>query len=147
MSTIVGDIRQKLKEVVISETGYSELPFVRDIEKNDSRRFDKGYGVVSLGATETEGVTRTIAMDQTYELVLTRTVNRTLDESQMEDTIDDLHDKAIEIFKTALQTKLGLPGVLNVFEPSISAPEFLDEINGVALRFELIVKYSETLTL
>jgi hypothetical protein len=100
-----------------------------------------------LDASPTQGVNRTYNMDHRFELILGDTIARAENDSQHLTSLQTMYDAADEIFKDLVQTKIGLPTlVLNVFDPSLSEPELLDENKIVILRMQLTVKYRSSLT-
>jgi hypothetical protein len=149
MANIVEQIISGVKTVAADQLGatYQEIPFVFEVEKNNVRTARLGYGVRPLEANFTTSVNKTYALDHRFELVLSDTIARTDSNVQHLAAINTMYDKADEIFKDLVQTKVGLPTlVLNVFDPSLSEPELLDENKIVILRMQFTVKYRSSLT-
>lgn len=148
MSAIVNDIITELKSICSTVLGaeYQLVPFIFDVSKNDSRRSEKAFGVRSLSGTPSESVTKYYTVDQGFEIVLVDTIARTADDSQREDVIGVMYDKADEIFKEIVNTKINLAvNVLVVNGPELSEPEFYDENKLVVLRVGITAKYRNIL--
>lgn len=148
MSTHVASIVSGMKTLVAASLStWEELPFVQDISKNNKRTAANAYGVRALAASESEGaLLRTVTLDHTFEIILTENyVNRQSD-AEIEASLNNLYDKADEIFKVLVNSKVNLPElVLSVSSPSILDPEILETAKFVALRLQLKVKYRSTL--
>lgn len=150
MSTYVTQITNETKSIASSTLGveYKELRFVFDVAKNDIRSAEKAYGVRPLSAVTAESVTRFYTLDHEFELVLTDTIGRSDDDTQRQDAINIMYDKADEIFKAMIHTKINLASfVLNVTSPSMSEPEIINDNKFVILRMQYNVKYRSALTL
>jgi len=150
MSAIATQVLESIKTTVGTTLGatFKELPFVLSLEKNDQRRLAKGYGVHYLDAADTASIVRAYSLDHRFEVVLTDQFIRQTDESELFATKANLYEKAEACLQTLLYTKAGLSAlVLNVFNPTISQPELIQDGAGVALRFQLTVKYRTELTI
>lgn len=125
---------------------WKRLMDVYDVRKNVERVASKGYGMRPLeGVTPTEQVNRYYTLDQRFEVVLTDVITRGDTDTQMSTAIGTLYDKADEIFKAMIATKVGYPSaVLNCFSPYVSAPEILGE-GVVIVRLQFTVKYRSAL--
>jgi len=148
MSAIVANIVTESKTLIATllGAGYQELQYIYDVSKNNVRVAKLGYGVRPLGASSAETVNRSYTMDQGFEFVLTDTIARGADDSGITTSIWTMLDKADEIFKALIQTKINLPlVVLNIFDPSLSEPEILDEKGFVVVRMQVLVKYRSAL--
>lgn len=148
MATIVQDILTNVKSTASTVLGalYKELRFVYSIEKNDLRSTEKAYSCRPLSASPAETITRHYTLDHQFELVLTDTIGRADDDTQRFDALHVMYDKADEIFKELVNTKLGLPAtVLLVTSPSMSEPEFINDNKLVILRMQFTVKYRSAL--
>lgn len=130
------------------DSSFSELGFVHEIEKNDSRRLDKGYGLRFLDGPLTDTLTKAYTIDQGFEIILTRTNPRTLDDSDLISAEKLLYDAFNDdILPVLINKKAGSPGVvLLVSSPSFSEPELLNESKYVALRVQIIIRYRQNLT-
>lgn len=148
MSNYVQQIITNVKSEAATTLGssYQELQFVYDVEKNNYRGAYLGYGVRPLEANTADGVVGAYTLDHGFELILTSNVARTDSDAEREDVLEVLYNKADEIFKALVNSKLGLASfVLNVFDPSISEPEFYDDSKFVVLRMQFIIKYRSNL--
>lgn len=146
MSTIVGDILDAIKSTATTAVpSLISLRHILDIEKNSMRELGEGFGVRPLSATNAEGITRAYTMDQGFELILTKTTGRGIDESDTEIAYKKLYERGHIIFKAMLLTKIGLPSkVLAVFPPSMDEPD-IDQ-KRIVLRIQVVVKYRELIT-
>jgi hypothetical protein len=148
MATIVQNILNNVKSTAATVLGatYKELRYVYAIEKNDLRSSEKAYSCRPLSASPAESIVRHYTLDHQFELVLTDTVGRSDDDSQRFDILHTMYDKADEIFKELVNTKLSLSStVLNVASPSMSEPEFINDNKLVILRMQFTVKYRSEL--
>ena len=150
MSNYVEQIITQSKLLIANELGsdYQELQFIYDIEKNTLRGARLAYGIRPLNAFTAEGVTRVYTLDHEFEVILTDTFARGDNDSQREASLNTMYDKSDEIFKELVNKKINLANfVLNLFNPSISEPEFLDDNKFIILRFQFTVKYRSALNL
>ena len=149
MANVVSQIRSAIETQVKSVgslTDADKLRYVFDIEANDKRVLENGWHVLPLDAVNAAGVNKFYTLDQSFEIILTKTAPRQQDDDQALTAIDDLYSLADDLFKDMLDTQLGLSFVLVVFDPSISAPELVLEGSAVALRIQLTVKYRQSVT-
>lgn len=150
MATFVSQILTQIKAIIAAELGntYTELPRIYDLSKSDLRRARLGYGVRPLDATPAETVVRAYTLDHGFEIILTDTIARDDSDAQRETVLNTMYDKADEIFKDLVNQKINLATfVMNVSQPSLSEPEFIDENKLVILRMQFIVKYRSALNL
>ena len=148
MATLVPQILEQSRSIAATELGatYQRLAFIYDLSKLDIRRGRLAYGIRPLSAVPSSGIVRAFTLDHEFELILTDTIARGLDDSQRETAIDVMYDKADELMKLMINTKINLSNfVIHVFQPSISEPEFFDDNKVVALRTQYIVKYRSLL--
>lgn len=146
---IVSDIISALETLAATTFGatYQRLKFVYDVGKNDERGAKLGYGVRPLAAIPVEGLMKTYTVDHTFELVMTDTIARTLDDNERRTAVNTMYDKGDSFFKAVVNTKLNNPSVVWVTQsPSFSEPEFLDDHKFVILRMQFVVKYRSSLT-
>lgn len=150
MSNYVEQILTETKSLIAGELGsdYQLLRFIYDVEKNGLRGAFKAYGVRPLFASTAETVTRVYTLDHQFEVILTDTFARGDNDSQREAALNVMYDKSDEIFKELVNHKINLSNfVLNIFDPTISEPEFLDDNKFVVLRMQYFVKYRSALNL
>ena len=142
---IVADIRAAILAQMSTTLGadYQVLPFVFTEDRNDARRGKLAYNCRPLGASPSEGqVNRSFTEDQGFEMILSDTFAVDVTDVQKLASIDVMFDKADEIMKAIVSTKLGLSAVvLFVSSPSYSEPELLRGAKMVLLRIQFIVKY------
>jgi len=148
MSNLVGAIIAGMKSTISTTLGstYSELRYIYDMEKNDSRTSKLSFGVKPLAADPAESLLRSFTLDQGFEILLADTVPRTHDDVQREEALVVIYDKADDIFKAMVNTKIGIPGiVLNINGPSLSEPEIFESNTIILVRMGVIVKYRSQL--
>lgn len=144
MSKIVGDIYDSVKSIIVANipAAYQELKFVHDVEQNDTRVLEKGYGLRFLSGDPVESLTKSYHIDQNFEMVLTNTNPRQANDSQAITVEKDLYDAADDVLNKLILTQAGQPGtVLLVSSPSFSEPELLQENQFVVLRVQFIIRY------
>lgn len=150
MSTYVSQIITQTLSVISTELGstYQQLRYVYDLDKNDYRGRYLAYGVRPLDAVSAESIVRNYTLDQGFEVILTDTIARTDSDSQITTSLGTMYNKADEIFKALVNTKINLASfVLNVFDPSLNEPEYFDDQKYVVLRMQYKVKYRSQLDL
>lgn len=147
MST-VADILTQVKAVAATAAPtWHELPYVHNVGANNFRTAKLAYGVRPMDASPTSSVNRVYTMDHRFEMVLTDSIARAADDSQIETTLGVLYGVADTIFKAMVNTAINLPSVvLMVSQPSLSEPEMYEKEKFVALRMQFVVKYRSTLT-
>jgi len=118
------------------------------VEKNNLRDAKLAYGVRPLDAANAATLTRSYTLDHGFEVILTDTFARGDSDKQREDSLKVMYDKADEIFKNLVNHKINLASVvLDIQDPSLSEPEFLDDSKFVILRMQYVVKYRSNLNL
>lgn len=149
MSAHVQSIVAGMKTIIAAELGaeWQELPYSHDLSKNNKRVKKNGYGVRPLDAASAEGnILRSIFLDHKFEIILTDSVVTRNSDLEISNSLDSLYDKADELFKELVNSKVALPNlVISVSEPSIQAPEIIEAASLVALRLQLKVKYRSDL--
>ena len=132
----------KTQAIAVLPSTYKELRYIHSVENNDIRNATNGFAVRPLGASTAESVLKTYTLDHEFELILTNTDPRRLNDSQIEDALDDMYDQADDVFVKFVNSNLALPGiVLRVSDPTISEPELLNEEKLIVLRMQYTVKY------
>ncbi len=145
MIDLMRDIRDSVESEVATELGegFSKLSYLEDIEKNSFRTQNNRYGVRALTATESEGVTKSVRLTQSFEVVLTKgyfqsTIN---DSKQIEKSLDS-RENLLDIYKRLVNTKAGLPSVvLNVTNLTVNEPEYLEDEKVVVQRATMDITY------
>jgi hypothetical protein len=148
MAAIVSDIVTAIKASCATTLGasYQELPFVYSVTENNERTARLAYGVRPLGGESASGVNRVYTMDHRFEILLADTVARCQNDTQKSSAILTLFNKADEIFKVLVNTKISLPStVLNVTGPSFGEPELYADNKFVVLRMQVSVLYRSSL--
>lgn len=144
------DITNSIGAEIVAElgVGYSTLPFLEDVSKNNFRSNNNRYGVRALGASEVPGVTKNVHITQSFEVVLTKGYYESNlgDEKQTEAAYDN-RENVLDIYKRLVNTRAGIPGtVLNIQNLVVSEPEYLVEEKvavqratmDITFRFSLI---------
>ena len=150
MSTIVKSVYDAIKTEVSTTLGstWLELKHLFEVENNDKRVLNRGYGVVPGEAVNNPSVLKVYTLDQTFEIILTRGMGREIDDSDKINALLDsgeLYDEASELAKALLNKTLGASTVIyNIFDFNMSAPEFT--ASAVVLRIQVTVKWRENLT-
>jgi hypothetical protein len=143
MATVVEDIFDAITTTTGSTLGtdWIKLRRVFAPEVLDLRTAEQAYGVKHLAASSADGVTKFYTLDHGFEVILSRTFADRLDDTDIQDTINDLYDKADDLLVEFFLNKLGLPAtVLVIDQPSLGEPEVLDN-QVVILRVGFNVKY------
>jgi hypothetical protein len=149
MATTVSTIFNNFKALVVANlpVEFQEIPYPREIEKNDTRRLDKGYALRLLDGPFTDTLTKAYTIDQGFEILLTRTNPRQGDESQVESAELFLFDAATDILIDVINKKANTPGiVLKVDQPNFGAPELVRDSEFVLLRVGVTITYRQQLT-
>jgi len=149
MATIVQNIITEAESLAATTLGgtYQRLEFIYDVGKNNVRNAALAYGVRPLAAIPAETINKVYTLDHDFELVLTDTIARAVSDDERRTALNTMYDKADEIFKAMVNTKINLAStVLLVSSPSLSEPEFLDDHKFVILRMQFTVKYRSALT-
>lgn len=128
--------------------GYQELAHVYEPRRNNARQAKKAYGVRIGNAEPASSVTTVYTVDHIFEIILMDTVARVVDkDTELQDAITTILDKADEIFRRLVQTKVNLQQyVLGVFDQRISAPEIIEgETKMVQVILQVSMKYRNAL--
>jgi hypothetical protein len=143
MTTTTSDIITAIKANVESITGFIELPQVTNIENNSKRMTHNRYGVLPAEANQVSGSTRYITVDQTFLITLTNDyVRLRTDDSSKRDAISALYNSHLEIYKTIVCNKLGIPDIiLNIKEMSFSSHEDYANEDTVAVTMSIVITY------
>lgn len=139
------DITTAIKAEISAELGasYRELAYVENVAKNTFRSGNNRYGVRALGAIQIPGVTKTVTITQDFEIVLTKGfVESNLDDDPQVAMSYDNRENLLDIYKRLVNNRAGLPGtVLNIFDMTISEPEFLEDDKIAIQRANMSITY------
>lgn len=129
--------------------GYQQLGHVYDVKKNNIRQVKLGYGMRPGQVDPTESVVRVYTVDQKFDILLTDVFARAADtDTTIQTSILTMYDKADEIFKTFVNTKVNSSYVLLVKDPTILEPQIVEgESRFALLTMQVTVMYRNTLTL
>jgi len=150
MAAIVTDIRAAILAQQATTLGgtYQRIPYVFNVERMDIRTARLGYGCRALGGVPPDvQMNRTFTIDQGFEMVFTDTFAKDVKDLDKETAIDTMFNKADEVMKAIVNTKLGLSAtVLFVGAPTYAEPELVRAAKVVVLRVQFIVKYRTALS-
>lgn len=117
-SSILGANWQRLKKVF-------------DPALNDFRNIEQAFGIRHGAASPQDDITCVYTMDHAFDILLVdRAANRDSDLA-IQERLNVLYDKADQIFREAITTRLSLSFVTNVGGLRFGEPELLD--NGAIL--------------
>ena len=123
---------------------WKRLDYLHFIEKNHNRNDNNRYGVKPMALVVSDGVTRQITRDQTFQVVLVNSYkNKKKNDFAERDAVYDLYEKMDEIASEVHAKKVGLPSsVLLITYEDAEDPEVLDgEDLLVVLRGNFTIKY------
>lgn len=144
MSAIVSDILTNVSSQAATTLGatWQELQYVHDVTRNHERNLKMAYGVRPLsGVPAPESINRYYTMDHGFEIVLTDSIARQDSDTPVRTSIGTLYNKADELFKALVNTKISLPTtVLFISSPTIPEPEVIPG-KAVVVRVQFVVKY------
>lgn len=130
-----------LTDLALGTGTYTRLRKVFNPEQNDFRNVNQAFGVRHGSASTADGVTRVYTMDHTFEVLLAKRASSRDTDLTIQETMNELYNKADEVFRTIHLRKLNLPSiVLIVDSPNIGEPEVLDN-ECVLLTLGFNVKY------
>lgn len=144
MATTVQSILSSLLTIAGStlSSGWQELRYVFNIEKNDVRAGYQAYGVRPLEANFASTVINSYMLAHRFELILCSTFTRASSDTEVKTVLSALYDKTDQIYRQFEHTKLNLsPTVASVSDPSISEPEILEGSSLILLRSQLTIRY------
>ena len=149
MSTEMTQIKNALLSEISTELGasYKQLAYVEDIAKNSFKTSNDRYGVRALHAGATPGVTKTVTMLQSFEVVLTKGyIQSSIDDTEQVSKSYELRESAFDIFRNAVNNKVALSSVvMYVSNLQVSEPEYLEDDKVVIMRCTMDILYRITL--
>lgn len=132
----------KARQASVLGATYSEIGFIYEIEKNPFKGNAKRYGVFPSSASEVQGNTRAVTVDQVFEMVITDGFINTAMSDSLEQTLKQtLQDLSFSIYQDLAQTKCGAnSSVLLVSNFELLEPQTIE--NNVAVqRSRFTIKY------
>lgn len=143
-SSIVESLRTEVATIL--GTDWNRLAYVYDVNKNDTKTIQKGYGVRSLAAIEIDDlIGKNVSVEHSIEIILTNDyVSSGANDDNVEDEIVTLQDSAQLIYESIVYKKWN-SNIILVSDLSIEEPELLED-NGLALRFSVTIRYRVQLT-
>jgi len=148
MSTIVTDLTNGIKSTMATTlgAGYSELPYVIDIEKNNFNTNNNRYGVVIGPSFQTETVTRHVTMLQTFTMVITKAyIEDGISDADSQEKNKEAQDLVLDIYKDLYNTKAGVPSTfLNIVDLSVADVEYSEDSEYMVIRasFNILYRFS-----
>ena len=148
MSNLVDQIItgiEKRASIVLSS--YNPLRYYYDLEKNDYKGNSKRYAVLPMAAENQDGVTRSVTIEQEFQIVLTDNyTNDAKSDTDLQEVIKSLYDQQDDLLNDLALTKLGVSSiVLLVVFKGFEEPEILEESKTTALRMNISVRYRRNL--
>ena len=138
----VAEIHDSLVDICETTLGvnWQRLKKVFAPEQNDFRNIEQGFGVRHGAATPDADATKVFVLSQKFDVLLAdRAANRDSDLA-VQDRLNVLYDKADEIFKEAVRSKLGLTFVTHVDSLEFLEPQMLEN-GAILLTASLEVRY------
>lgn len=149
MSDIIRDISEGIQTEMQAELGvtYKPLAYVEDVQKNSFRTSSERFGVRALLGGQIPGVTKYVTITQSFEIVLSKQYQESMvDDSEQVSKAYDNRENLLAIYKRLVNNKCGRPDlVMNVYELSVSEPEYLVEDKVAIQRATMNVTYRLTL--
>ena len=149
MSDVIRDIKNALSSEIQAELGvnYKPMSYLEEVEKNSFRTSSERFGVRPLESSQVPGVTKFTQFIQTFEIVLSKSYyESSLDDSEKIEKSLDNRQNILAIYKRLVNSKGGLPSVvLNIFDLSISAPEYLEQDKVAIQRATMNIQFRITL--
>lgn len=121
---------------------WKELDYVYDLEMNEFRSSDKRYGVGALSGSSVSGTTKSVTVDFSFFVVLTRTYVNRSDDGNERAVLSDIYDKIDTLNEAIFQRKLNNANVLLVSELSFDSPEKIDT-GTISVKVNFVVKYRD----
>ena len=148
MANLVEQINDAITSIVATEvgTGYSELAYIWDINKNTFNGTQKRYGVKPGAISTSISITKHYTAEQEFIITLTDSFNDRDGDSGSRASIFTIYDKLDLILKAIINQKAGLPGIVFNF-PSYDIPEIeIDEEQKIIiLNASISVMYRQAL--
>lgn len=142
-TSVVRDITVGLETEVATETGYSKLKYVEQIEENSFNNFGENYSIRPLASFESPGSTKTLTSTQTFEVVLTSSyIQSAASDSSLQTKKLDMYEKMLDTVIRIEKNKAGVPAsVLNINNLAIQEPQVLFNQKVVVLTATIDVLY------
>lgn len=138
VTDILGAIETRVNAVLPS---YTRLKYSYDVEKNDKRTSDNAYGVGAGSATSVTGPLKTVTMDQTFFVVLSKDFGGRNNDTAERTALKALYDDIELLYADFYQSKLGLNAtVFLVSELALDEPVKMGQ-NVISVRMNFLVKH------
>lgn len=132
----------KVRVAAVAAT-YTELAYAKDLTKNTFKDNHKRFGVIPKSASESQSVTRSLTLDQEFELILTQGfINKPMSDSEEQAKAIELQDLVQSIYLDLVQTKAGVPSTcISVADLSLETPETDEQHKLLIQRATFKIKY------
>ena len=138
VSSILTSLNNQVSSTLGS--GWKELKHVYNLEDNNNRAIDNGYGVGTFDGANVSGTNKAITLDFNFFIVLTKKfTNRNGDNNERE-VLSDIYDQFETINQNIFQKKLNNARILLVQDINYDAPERVDR-GEIAVRVTFTIKY------
>lgn len=148
MSDVMRVIRNSMESEIAAELPlYSKLLYSEDVAKNTFRTNTDRYAVRALDSVQIPGVTKFTTYTQSFEVVLTKGYyESSIDDTEQVESSLDLRESMLALYTRFVNGHCGVPAtVLNVFNLTILAPEYLVEDKVAVVRATMDITYRLTL--
>lgn len=139
------DIRDAMEAEILAELGasYKKLAYLEDVAKNSFRTNNNRYGVRPLTSSEVDGVTKSIHLTQSFEVVLTKGYYESnIDDTEQVERSLDNRENMLCIYKRLVNNRAGIPGtVINIQNLVVSEPEYLVDEKVAVQRATIDITY------
>lgn len=140
VSDILTAIETRLVAVLPAYSG-KRLKYSYDLENNDSRTAANAYGIGSSSASSVTGTNRSITLDQSFFVVLTRQFGGRDNDADERTKLKEVYDDLENLYRDFFESKLGIPTtVYLVSELSLDEPENIGQ-NVISVRMNFTVKH------
>lgn len=127
-------------------SGFKELQFVIEVERNSFRGNHDRYGVLHGSAFQTPGVTKRATFSQSFQIILTKGYyDSSVSDETARSASQELYGLMLLIHKQLINTKAGAPAIVLHVQDTINIldPEYITEEKVAVLRanVELLYRY------
>lgn len=145
VNQIVTAGKERLANLLSSD--YKQLEYARDLRKNNKINRDRGFGFVPADSIPGDAsVFQSYTQTQAFEVVLTRGVVPGKGDRQIEVAEQEIYQWADRIIRDFKHTNLYKKDIIvRIADPSASAPEYLEDMEMVAIRYRFPITYRNSL--
>ena len=140
---ILNAIDTKVAELLPS---YTRLAYSYDLEKNQSRNSDNSFAIGVGSAESTEGVLKSVTLNQNFFVVLSATThNRSSDAKEIE-ALKTIYDDIETIYKDFVLSRMDLPNIVMVVDSlSLDEPEKIAQ-NVISVKANFNIMHRKSVT-